>query len=509
MKKFLTLLLALGIMLSAVHAAAEENIEIYIDGEALQCEINPVNIDGRVLVPMRDIFEALGAEVSWDGEGRTVWASRDGEFICVPVDNNTLSTGVHNSDGVAIWVDKFNLDVPARIINDRTYVPVRAVSETLRANVSWDGEKNRVIINSRKNVEGVVYYSSDSDYQKLYLVGKNGLGRRKLTEQSVYDLEMYDGYVYYLSKDRKFLYRANDTEGETLLIDKSINKIGIDDGYIYYQELDNRSRESGVLYRYNIYSSQIERLTDNSVQYPVKYRDYIYFNLHDNNSLYAVNTDGTKVNIMDIGDADEKLYPFNCIFFGDYILIENGAWYGNLTRMNLDGSNVRTFTQTNSLICKKQIPSDRIVYIRPDKGQDLYSISIDGTDERIIHESDPSWIDMEVLAQWDRTVYYKNTMRGEVYRVNLDGSDDTYVCYADDVKVFDGRLFASYQGLYMGSLDASDLTGIYDRPVKDFEVKGKNVYLIDAQSSRLYMTDFYGTKNAVTADSVGEWVCDD
>ncbi len=508
MKKFLTLLLSFGIMVSAAHASAERNVEIYIDGELLQCEVSPVNINGRVLVPMRTIFEALGAEVSWDGAGRTVWASRNGEFICVPLDSNILSTGVNNSDGAAVWVDRFELDVPARIIDDYTYVPVRAVSETLGSNVSWDGVTQRVTIDSRKNVEGVVYYSSDSDYQKLYLVGKNGIGRRKLSDNSVCELEMYDGYVYYISKDNKFLYRANDSEGESLLIDKSINKIAVDNGYVYYQELDSLTRKSGILYRYNIYSGEIERLTDNSVQYPVKYRDYIYFNLSNDNRLYAVNLDGTHVNIMDIGDKDEKLYPFNCIFFGDYILVENGAWYGNLTRMNLDGSNVRTFTQSNVLICRKQIPSDRIVYIKPEKGQDLYSICIDGTDERIIHEGDASWIDMQVLAQWENTVYYKNSMREEVYRVNLDGSENTYVCYADDVKVFDGRLFTSYQGLYTGSLDASDLTKIYDRPVKDFMVKSKNVYITDAQSSRLYITDFYGTKCAVTADSVGEWVCE-
>ncbi len=508
MKTFLKLLLALGILLSAAHASAEDNLKIYIDDEMLKCEANPINRDGRVLVPMREIFEALGAEISWDGEGKNVWASRDGEFICVPVDGSVLSTGVHNSDGDSIWVDKIQLDVPAQIINDRTYVPVRAVSEALRANVSWDGAQNHVVINSRKNVDGVVYYASDSDYQKLYLVGKNGRGRRKISENSVCELEMYNGYVYYLSKDRKLLYRANESEGERLLIDKSINKIAIDNGYIYYQELDSMTRKSGILYRYHISDGIIERLTDNSVQYPVKYRDYIYFNLSNDNSLYSVNIDGTKVNVMNIGDADEKLYPFNCMFFGDYIFIENGAWYGNLTRMNLDGSNVRTLTQSNSLICRKQIPSDRIVYIRPDGGQHLYSMNIDGTDERIIHESDSSWIDLEVLAQCGNTLYYKNPMRGEVYRVNLDGSEDTYVCYADDVKVFDERLFASYEGLYMGSLDASDLTNIYDRAVKDFTVKGKTVYITDALSSKLYMTDFYGIKCALTADSVGEWVCE-
>lgn len=65
-------------------------------------------------------------------------------------------------------VDQIQLDVPAKIIDDRTYVPVRAVSETLGATVGWDGENNRVVIDSRINESGTVYYASDSDYQKLY-----------------------------------------------------------------------------------------------------------------------------------------------------------------------------------------------------------------------------------------------------------------------------------------------------------------------------------------------------
>ena len=99
-------------------------------------------------------------------------------------------------------------------------------------------------------------------------------------------------------------------------------------------------------------------------------------------------------------------------------------------------------------------------------------------------------------------------MRAEVYRVNLDGSNDTYVCYADTVKVFDGRLFSSYDGLYTGSLDASDLTKIYDKDVDDFDVIGNTLYFTDAYSKRLYMSDFAGNRNVITADSVGEWVCE-
>lgn len=111
MKKLIALLISGVIMLPCVNAFANDVIEVYIDGEKLECDVNPKNIDERVLVPMRAIFEAFGANVSWDNNGRTVWAERNGEFICVPVDNQIMSTGVYNSDGSAIWVVQIQLDV--------------------------------------------------------------------------------------------------------------------------------------------------------------------------------------------------------------------------------------------------------------------------------------------------------------------------------------------------------------------------------------------------------------
>ena len=73
MKKLIALLISGVIMLPCVNAFANDVIEVYIDGEKLECDVNPKNIDERVLVPMRAIFEAFGANVSWDNNGRTVW----------------------------------------------------------------------------------------------------------------------------------------------------------------------------------------------------------------------------------------------------------------------------------------------------------------------------------------------------------------------------------------------------------------------------------------------------
>ncbi|MBQ6529354.1 MAG: N-acetylmuramoyl-L-alanine amidase, partial [Clostridia bacterium] len=63
MKKFFIILSAL-LLLTGASALADGNPEIYLDGEKLYTESEPVNIDERVLVPMRAVFEALGADVT-------------------------------------------------------------------------------------------------------------------------------------------------------------------------------------------------------------------------------------------------------------------------------------------------------------------------------------------------------------------------------------------------------------------------------------------------------------
>ena len=88
---------------------------------------------GRVLVPYRAIAEALGADISWDQETRTVTLSLEENKI-------QLKTG----SSTALVNDKpVNLEVPARIINERTYVPLWFISQSLGAEVNWYAETKR------------------------------------------------------------------------------------------------------------------------------------------------------------------------------------------------------------------------------------------------------------------------------------------------------------------------------------------------------------------------------
>lgn len=143
MKKLVALTLASACMLSTAAIAASNEPSVYLDGEKMTFDVNPFIENDRTLVPFRAIFEAVGAEVEWDGETRTVIAAREknGEttFITLQID----STAFVNSE-------EKTLDVPAKIVGDRTFVPLRFVIEALGEKVEWDNDNYSVVITTAK-----------------------------------------------------------------------------------------------------------------------------------------------------------------------------------------------------------------------------------------------------------------------------------------------------------------------------------------------------------------------
>ena len=80
LKSCLSLLLSLSLSLSLFSlpaaAASSGEISVYLDGQRLTFDQPPVSMNGRVLVPVRAIFEALGAQVEWYQDTQTVAAQK-------------------------------------------------------------------------------------------------------------------------------------------------------------------------------------------------------------------------------------------------------------------------------------------------------------------------------------------------------------------------------------------------------------------------------------------------
>lgn len=122
MKKIALFLLVAMLLTSPVLA-----VDLYVDTAKIETDTPPTIVDGRTLVPVRAIFEAIGATVEWDGDTYTATGVRGDTTVVIQIDNTTAY--VNGEPKI--------LDVPAQLINNRTMVPARFISESMGCEVTW------------------------------------------------------------------------------------------------------------------------------------------------------------------------------------------------------------------------------------------------------------------------------------------------------------------------------------------------------------------------------------
>ncbi len=122
--------------------------QIYYDASPITLEINgqiidqsslpmePIIIDNTTLVPVREIFENLGAVVDYKNDTREIFIGYNNSLITMTVDEYTYYV-----NGIAQ-----TFPVPPKIINDKTMIPVRAVSEGMGLIVDWDDTTRTVSV---------------------------------------------------------------------------------------------------------------------------------------------------------------------------------------------------------------------------------------------------------------------------------------------------------------------------------------------------------------------------
>lgn len=128
------LVLILGPVLTG--QAEAEYPAVLVNEQLLQPDVPPVLVADRVMVPLRAIFEALGAQVEWDEATKTVTGTKNNLTISLTID----------SEKAMINNRQIKLDVPVTIIDGRTMVPTRFIAESLGAQVTWDAHINTVLI---------------------------------------------------------------------------------------------------------------------------------------------------------------------------------------------------------------------------------------------------------------------------------------------------------------------------------------------------------------------------
>lgn len=113
-------------------------IAVAVDGNYLDLPVAPLMVENRVLVPMRAIFEALGANVDWQGSSKTILATKNGSEVKLVVGSKTAYINGTSK----------TLDVPPRVSQGTTLIPLRFVGEALGEKVTWDEKNTQVIVGS-------------------------------------------------------------------------------------------------------------------------------------------------------------------------------------------------------------------------------------------------------------------------------------------------------------------------------------------------------------------------
>lgn len=142
-RKMFTTFMVIGLILFMPSQASAITYAkgVILDGEQVKMEVLPVIENGRTLVPLRGLFESMEASVTWDQSTKTATVYYDGNLASV-----TIEELMADINGFAV-----KLDVPAKIINERTMVPLRFMAEALGYDVSF--------------IDGWVHLDSLTDYE--------------------------------------------------------------------------------------------------------------------------------------------------------------------------------------------------------------------------------------------------------------------------------------------------------------------------------------------------------
>ena len=101
-----------------------------------EIDVAPFIVDGTTMIPLRGLFEEMGATVSWNGDEEKIGVQSGDTELLFQIENTRVFV-----NGV-----RYGVIVAPRIVNSRTFIPLRFVSENLGYTVSWDGATQTITI---------------------------------------------------------------------------------------------------------------------------------------------------------------------------------------------------------------------------------------------------------------------------------------------------------------------------------------------------------------------------
>ncbi|WP_010252644.1 DUF5050 domain-containing protein [Acetivibrio cellulolyticus] len=417
---FLVFLLVTSLFNLPVLGATSE-IQVIVRGEALTLSNPPVIESGRTLVPMRDIFESLDAYIEWDGNTKTVTALKGNTSIKLKIGNKTAYL---NDESI-------QLEVAAKIIDGKTFVPIRFISESLGANVDWNNSTKTVTISPNSSEElrgnttgnisngGFICEKDDWIYTSMYKKGlwkikKDGSEKVQISENSVNYLNIVGDWIYYSSsfylpeKDKLRLYKMKlDGSSVTRLSEDIVEYVNVVGDWIYYINVSDGNKP----YKIRLDSKGERKISDLPMKYMIVDDGWIYFQKTSTDTLWKIRTNGS--------DSAELSYVYGSDMHitkaGNWLYFIGEGYDSGIYKVGIDGQN-------EELIVSGSIDSinyyDGWLYYNSTI-QNLYKLKEDLSTRKTIGSGVEG--SFQVTDNW---VYYSEilTESGKEYRVNTEGS---------------------------------------------------------------------------------------
>lgn len=188
-------------------------IEINLEGKILPLTVDPVIQGGTTLVPMRAIFESLGASVKWDSKTKTITGTKSTTVVKLTIGKKQVST-----NGKAT-----QLEVAPKIINGSTMIPLRYVSESLGMYVGWVPLERQVYIAKDREIEGTTMASVTALYNKYAPTYKGDRFAEKPSYTAPYKAgKLADGFLQDGLKAANFVREM--AKLPTLVLDSGLNE---------------------------------------------------------------------------------------------------------------------------------------------------------------------------------------------------------------------------------------------------------------------------------------------
>ena len=494
---------------------AEQEVFVVLNGKNMEFDVSPQIINDRTMIPMRKIFEELGAAVLWDDITQIITANDGNNTIIMQIGSHTISV-----NGNEIIMDTTPL-----ILNERTLVPLRIVSESLNAEVKWDSINKTCYISTTKNeqADGWFFYGDADDNFNLYKIDSNGNNKQKLTEIDCLNPRYIDGRIYFVSWSQWKGLFSIDINGEDLrqftVGDTSLK--AVDNGWVYYT-LYPEDRPSpwpsgfGNLYRIRTDGTDNQLITDKLVSaVRISGEMLLFTGLPEWSpsilficNLYKMKPDGTNEELI----TNSKNNP--SLAFTD--LYDGFAYWKNrehLFKIDLENG---TFEQISAFddISQFKIKGDKIYYTT--KNDILESMDLNFENKTVIAENADSIFDItDNCILFSRPASYELII-DKFYSCNLDTKEEIELFEAHGASLHGDRIYyntsyefedggeAKYTDLYSIKTVGTDKKQIISEDMRQYNIIGDYIYFFIMGNPAMFRCDLDGQNKIMITETNSE-----